>query len=83
MSEEGFCIAVLNNSNIQGINIEPLIITRGVVYDNESEQFIADTRFAISSALREQNGKDLDDNEIKNNVKECYLTLYIEEQSDL
>lgn len=70
LSEEGFCVAVLNMSNISGeANCEPLIITRGVVYDSESEQFISDARFAISSVLREQDLRSMDPNEIKNNIK--------------
>lgn len=70
LSEEGFCVAVLNMSNISGeANCEPLIITRGVVYDSESDQFVSDARFAISSVLREQDLRSMDPNEIKNNIK--------------
>lgn len=70
LSEEGFCVAVLNMSNISGeANCDPFIITRGVVYDSESEQFVSDARFAISSALREQDLRSFDPNEIKNNIK--------------
>ncbi|MDD4111019.1 MAG: ribonuclease J [Clostridia bacterium] len=70
LSEEGFCVAVLNMSNISGeAKFDPFIITRGVVYDSESEQFVSDARFAISSALREQDLRSFDPNEIKNNIK--------------
>lgn len=70
LSEEGFCMAVLNMSNISGeLNYDPLIITRGVVYNNESEEFTSDARFAISSVLREQDLRSFDPNEIKNNIK--------------
>lgn len=70
LSEEGFCVAVLNMSNISGeANCEPFIITRGVVYDNESEEFVSDARFAISSALREQDLRSFNPNDIKNNIK--------------
>jgi ribonuclease J len=57
-------------ANISGEpNCEPLIITRGVVYDNEAEQLTADARFAISSALREQDLRSFDPNEMRNNIK--------------
>jgi ribonuclease J len=70
LAEEGFCVAVLNMANISGEpNCEPLIITRGVVYDNEAEQLTADARFAISSALREQDLRSFDPNEMRNNIK--------------
>lgn len=63
-------MAVLNMSNISGeLNYDPLIITRGVVYNNESEEFTSDARFAISSVLREQDLRSFDPNEIKNNIK--------------
>ena len=70
LSEEGFCVTVLNMSNISGeTNCEPLIITRGVIYDSESDKFVSDARFAISSVLKEQDLRSMDPNEIKNNVK--------------
>lgn len=70
LSEEGFCVAVLETANMSGdMSIEPLIITRGVVYDDEADKFVSDTRFVIASALRDKNMKDSDHNEIKNSIK--------------
>ena len=70
LSEEGFCVVVLNMSSLSGgAGFEPFIITRGVVYDKESEAFTQDARTVIASALREQDLRSFDPNEIKANVK--------------
>lgn len=70
LSEEGFCVAVLNMSSISGgAGFEPFIITRGVVYDKEAEAFTQDARSIIASTLREQDLRSFDPNEVKANVK--------------
>lgn len=70
LSEEGFCVVVLNMSSLSGeAGFEPFIITRGVVYDKEAEEFTQDARKVIASALREQDLRSFDPNEIKANVK--------------
>jgi ribonuclease J len=70
LSEEGFCVAVLNMSTVSGeTNCDPFIITRGVVYDKEAEAFNADAKTAISAALKEQDLRAFDPNEIKANIK--------------
>ena len=70
LSEEGFCVAVLNMSSLSGeAGFEPFIITRGVVYDKEAEAFTQDARTVISNALKEQDLRAFDPNEIKANIK--------------
>lgn len=70
LSEEGFCVVVLNMSSLSGeAGFEPFIITRGVVYDKEAEEFTQDARKVIASSLREQDLRSFDPNEIKANVK--------------
>ena len=70
LSEEGVCVAVLNMNTFSGDpNFEPFIITRGVVYDKEAEAFNHDARMVISNALREQDLRSFDPNEIKANIK--------------
>ena len=48
---------------------EPFIITRGVVYDKEAEAFTQDARTVITNALKEQDLRSFDPNEIKVNIK--------------
>ena len=70
LSEEGFCVAVINMSSLSGeAGFEPFIITRGVVYEKESEAFTQDARAVISKALKEQDLRAFDPNEIKANIK--------------
>ena len=69
LSEEGFCVAVLNMNELASDKYEPFIITRGVVYDKESEAFNADAKLAMVQALKEQDLASFDPNEIRNNVK--------------
>lgn len=80
LSEEGFCVVVLNMSSLSGgAGFEPFIITRGVVYDKESEAFTQDARTVIASALREQDLRSFDPNEIKANVKKFFRILFSKE----
>lgn len=70
LSEEGFCVAVINMSSLSGeAGFEPFIITRGVVYEKESEAFTQDAKAVISKALKEQDLRSFDPNEIKANIK--------------
>lgn len=69
LSEEGICVAVINMSSSGEDGFEPFIITRGVVYEKEAEAFTEDARSVIASALREQDLRSFDPNEIKANIK--------------
>ena len=69
LSEEGICVAVINMSSSGEGGFEPFIITRGVVYEKEAEAFTEDARSVIASALREQDLRSFDPNEIKANIK--------------
>ncbi|MBO4412579.1 MAG: ribonuclease J [Clostridia bacterium] len=69
LSEEGFCVAVLNLNELANEKYEPIIITRGVVYDKEAEDFNADAKLAIIQAIKDQDISSFEPNELRNNIK--------------
>lgn len=70
LSEEGVCVAVVNLSAVSGELInDPFIITRGVVYNDEAEDFNQDARACLSQLLRSYDLKEMEQSEIKNTVK--------------
>ena len=80
LSEEGFCVAVLNMSELASEHYEPIIITRGVVYDKEAEAFNADAKATMVQVLREQDLQSFDPTEIRNIVKKS-LSNFIYKRS--
>ena len=68
LSEEGICVAVINMTSLSD-GFEPFIITRGVVYDKEADAFTQDAKATIINALKEQDLRSFDPNEIKANIK--------------
>lgn len=70
LSEDGICVVVLNVNNIKGnITSDPFIITRGVVYDDEAEEFVADAKASIVASLKEDDIRGMDPSVIKNTVR--------------
>ena len=69
LSEEGVCVAVVNLMESGELYNDPFIITRGVVYNDEADEFNQDARACLSQLLRSYDLKDMDQNEIKNTVK--------------
>ena len=70
LSEDGICVVVLNINNVSGEVVgDPFIITRGVVYQDEAEVFVQDTRNMIISSLKEQDLRGADPAIIRNVVK--------------
>ena len=70
LSEDGICVAVLNLSAMSGeVTSEPFLITRGVVYSGEQEQFMQDAKEFLVSYLQGQDMRDMDPNLIKQNVR--------------
>ena len=70
LSEDGICIAVMNINNVSGEVVgEPFIITRGVVYQDEAESFVQDTRNMIIASLKEQDLRGSDPAIIRNTIK--------------
>lgn len=70
LSEEGICVVVVNINNVSGEVVgEPFIITRGVVYQDEAEAFVQDTRNMIIASLKEQDLRGADPTIIRNAVK--------------
>ena len=77
LAEDGICVAVLNVSHFDGtLTTEPFTITRGVVYNDEAEQFHADVKATLIALLKEQDLKAMDNNTLRNNVKKV-LSNYI------
>lgn len=70
LSEDGICVAVLNLSSLSGeMSSDPFLITRGVVYAGEQEQFMQDAKELLINYLKEQDVRDMDPNLIKQNVR--------------
>ena len=69
LSEEGVCVAVVNLLPTKDLATDPFIITRGVVYNDEADDFNQDARGCLAQLFRTVDIKDLDQAEIKNQVK--------------
>ena len=70
LAEDGMCIAVLNVEQATGkLSSEPIIITRGVVYQEEAESFTVDIKANILQTLKEQDLKATEASVVKNNIK--------------
>lgn len=70
LSEEGVCVAVVNMAQSTSELIsDPFIITRGVVYNDEADDFNQDARQCLSQLLKSYDLKDMEQNEIKQLVK--------------
>ena len=70
LSEDGICVAVLNIGTLNGeLAGEPFLITRGVVYTGEQDQFMQDTKEMLIDYLRGQDIKDVDTNLLKQNIR--------------
>ncbi|MBE7074823.1 MAG: ribonuclease J [Clostridiales bacterium] len=70
LSEDGICVVVLNLSALSGeMTSDPFLITRGVVYSGEQEQFMQDAKELLINYLKEQDVRDMDPNLIKQNVR--------------
>ena len=66
LSEEGVCVAVVNVSSVSGtLSSDPFVITRGVVYNDEADDFNQDARSHLSQLLKGYDLKDLDQTELK------------------
>lgn len=70
LSEDGICVVVVNINNVAGtVTSDPFIITRGVVYEAESEEFVADAKAAIIASLKEQDLRAVEPAVIKNTIR--------------
>ncbi len=70
LSEDGICIVVMTINNVSGeVVSDPFIITRGVVYQDEAEAFVQDTRNMIIASLKEQDLRGCEPSIIKNTIK--------------
>ncbi len=70
LSEDGICVVVMTINNVSGDVVgEPFIITRGVVYQDEAEEFVQDTKSMIVASLKEQDLRGCDPAMIKNAVR--------------
>lgn len=70
LSEDGICVLVMTINNVSGDVVgDPFIITRGVVYQDEAEAFVQDTRNMIIASLKEQDLRGCDPAVIKNTIR--------------
>lgn len=70
LSEDGICVVVMTINNVSGDVIgDPFIITRGVVYQDEAESFVQDTKNMIIASLKEQDLRGCDPTIIKNTIR--------------
>ena len=70
LSEDGFCVVVVNINNVSGnVSGDPFIITRGVVYQDEAESFVQDAKNMIIASLKEQDLRGAEPTVIKNTVR--------------
>ncbi len=70
LSEDGICVVVVNINNVAGkVTSDPFIITRGVVYDEEQEEFVQDAKTSIIASLKEQDLRALDPSVIKTTLR--------------
>ncbi len=70
LSEDGICVCVMSINNISGeVSGEPFIITRGVVYQDEAEEFVQATKNMIVASLKEQDLRGCDPAVIKNTIR--------------
>ena len=70
LSEDGFCVVVVNINNVSGnVMGDPFIITRGVVYQDEAESFVQDAKNMIIASLKEQDLRGAEPSVIKNTIR--------------
>ena len=69
MSEEGVCVAVVNLMPTKELAVDPFIITRGVVYNDEADDFNQDARGCLAQLFKTIDIKDMEHSEIKNQVR--------------
>ena len=70
LSEEGLCVAVVKINTVSGeVEHEPFIITRGVVYQAETEEFTKAAKDCIIASLKEQDLRGVDTSVIRSTLK--------------
>ena len=70
LSEDGFCVVVMTINNVSGEVVgEPFIITRGVVYQDEAESFVQDTKNMVIASLKEQELRGCDPAIIRSTIR--------------
>ncbi len=63
-------MVVLSINNVSGEVVgDPFIITRGVVYQDEAEAFVQDTKNMIVASLKEQDLRGCEPAVIKNTIR--------------
>ena len=70
LSEEGVCVAVVKINTVSGeVENEPFIITRGVVYQAETEEFTRAAKDCIIASLSEQELRGVDSMVVRSNLR--------------
>lgn len=70
LSEEGVCVGVVKINSITGeVENEPFIITRGVVYQTETDEFTKAAKDCIIASLKEQDLRGVDPSVVRSTLK--------------
>lgn len=78
LSEEGFCVVVLNLHTSTGqLNTEPFIITRGLVYNDEAEGLIKECKESVMNYLKTEDLHEIDTNQLKSNIRKTLQSFLL------
>ncbi len=70
LAEDGICVVCVNINNVAGEVIgDPFIITRGVVYADEQESFVADAKACIIASLKESDLRGVEPSVIRASLR--------------
>ncbi|MEG1751494.1 MAG: ribonuclease J [Clostridia bacterium] len=70
LAEDGFCVAVVGlNAQDSTLSVDPFIITRGVVYNDEQESFTNDAKQYLMQVLKESDLRGMDSAGIRATMK--------------
>lgn len=76
LSEDGFCVAVINiETSTSELKTTPIIITRGVVYDEEANELVKELKSALYGFLRNYDFKNNDQNSARNDIRKFILNF--------
>ena len=77
LSEDGFCVAIINISGITAEVVgEPFIITRGVIYNDEADAIVRELKYNLCTFIKNYDFKEMELSLIKNEIRK-YVSNFI------
>ena len=77
LSEDGFCVAIINISGITAEVVgEPFIITRGVIYNDEADAIVRELKYNLCTIIKNYDFKEMELSLIKNEIRK-YVSNFI------